>query len=129
MEQPSAEPTVEPELTNTSKATSAPTSVELTGPLSREISGTDCHALAGKYNALTRSDEKAKLPEGLNAAQIVAAENNIEKGADILSGRWENGCLESLVGKEHPESNLKCAMSSKTVAAFDVCLNGPGEQR
>jgi hypothetical protein len=94
---------------------------------SRELSANDCHALAGKYNALTRSDEMAKLPDGLTPEQIALAARQLEAGAEVLSTRWEKGCVESLVGKESPESNLKCAMSAKTVAAFDVCLNGPSD--
>jgi hypothetical protein len=114
------------------KATAAPSAPSTsTAPpdpnASREISATDCRALAGKYNALTRSDEMAKLPAGLTPEQIAIAARQLEAGAEILSTRWENGCVESLVGKESPETNLKCAMSAKTVAAFDVCLNGPSE--
>jgi hypothetical protein len=118
----------EPKPTAVPTASTASTSDAAVDPnASRELSATDCRALAGKYNALTRSDEMAKLPAGLTPEQVAVAARQLEAGAEILSTRWENGCVESLVGKESPEANLKCAMSAKTVAAFDVCLNGPSE--
>ncbi len=91
----------------------------------RELLVADCVALATKYESLTRSDEMAKLPAGLSAEQIAVSDSQIARGAEALSDRWEDGCVESLVGKEHPEQNLRCAMAAKTVGAFDVCLNGP----
>ena len=94
---------------------------------SRELSVTDCIALAQRYQSLTRSDEMAKLPAGLSAEQIAISETQLARGAQLLAERWEEGCVKSLVGKEHPEANLRCAMSSKTVSAFDVCLNGPAD--
>lgn len=119
--------TPEPKLTAAPATSTAAESLPPDPNASRELTATDCQALAGKYNALTRSDEMAKLPSGLTAEQIAVAARQLETGAEILSTRWENGCVESLVGKESPEANLKCAMAAKTVAAFDVCLNGPSE--
>lgn len=123
---PETSPTTEPTAAET---TTAPTSTATppAGNHSRELSVADCVALATKYESLTRSDEMAKLPDGLTAEQIQISDSQIARGAEALSDRWEEGCVKSLVGKEHPEQNLHCAMASKTVGAFDVCLNGPAD--
>lgn len=113
--------TVTPEKTSTAAATST---AEPSNH-ARELSGTDCAALAGKYGALFVSDEMAKLPAGLSSDQIALSRSQLEKGAELAADRWKTGCVESLVGKEHPEKNLHCAMAAKSVNAFDVCLNGP----
>ena len=113
----SAQPTAPPRSTSTAPSEN----------LTRELSVTDCIALAQKYESLTRSEEMAKLPVGLTAEQIAVSESQLARGAKLLAERWEEGCVKSLVGKEHPESNLRCAMASKTVSAFDVCLNGPAD--
>lgn len=101
-----------------------------TGPKSltatdRELTPRDCQVLGGRYRELVISDESVKLDPKLTESQREAGRDAISKGADILGDRWTQSCEGSLVGKFASEEALKCAMSSKTVAAFDVCLNGP----
>jgi hypothetical protein len=106
------------------KASSAPADTAAV-PADREISAHECQVLAQRYGDLTRSDNMNALPQGLTAGQRQQAQSNIMSASDKLSARWEQGCIESLVGKVASEDALKCAMAAKTVADFDVCLNGP----
>lgn len=91
----------------------------------RELTQSDCHTLAQKYGSLTRSDEEAKLSPKLTPIQRNTASTAIEKAAGTLADRWEAGCSRDLAGKFASEEALQCSMASKTVSAFDVCLNGP----
>ncbi len=142
--EPQAQPTSEPEYTppeiDTADAKSdGPKALpppKVTGlasatagqPASRELTQNDCRTMAQKYGSLVRSDEEAKLSPKLTDAQRNVAKTNIDKGADALQGRWEEGCVTNLVGKYASEDALKCAMSAKTLALFDTCLNGPPEK-
>jgi hypothetical protein len=81
--------------------------------------------MADKFAALTRSDEEAKLNPKLSEAQRESARRAFAEAAQILAERWSTSCESNLVGKMASEESLRCAMASKTVAAFDVCLNGP----
>jgi hypothetical protein len=96
-----------------------------TGARQREIMRKDCQELARKYGDLVRAEEAAKLSPKLTPAQRQTAESNIDKGAQQLSDRFAEGCDKSLVGKFADESALFCAMSAKSIAAFDTCMNGP----
>lgn len=95
------------------------------GAQSREITPRECQSLAGKYGALTRSDETAKLSPKLNDKQRAQADESIAAAAQKLEQRWAESCESSLVGKVAEEQALQCAMNAKNVAAFDTCLNGP----
>jgi len=95
------------------------------GPTTRELSASDCRSLAEKYNELLRSDEMAKLSPKLTDAQREQSRVQIGKGMAIMSARWEEGCARDLTGKLATEASLQCAMAAKTVATFDVCINGP----
>lgn len=95
------------------------------GAASREITPRECRSLAGKYGALTRSDETAKLSPKLNDKQRAQANESIDAAAQKLEARWAESCESSLVGKVAEEQALLCAMSAKNVASFDNCLNGP----
>jgi hypothetical protein len=125
--------TVESDRTATATATAPPvetatpvaSSPEPAGPRERELTARECEVLAQRYGDLTRSDAMAGLKPGLTEGQRQQAQQNILAAADKLSARWESGCVESLVGKVANEDALKCAMNAKTVADFDVCLNGP----
>ena len=112
------------DLPSTPSATSVE-AAEPTGPATRELTASDCNSLADKYGELTRSDEMAKLSPKLTDKQREQGRVNIGKGAEILSGRWAESCIKDLTGKLATESALRCAMAAKTVAAFDVCINGP----
>ena len=94
-------------------------------PVDRELTHRDCRAMADKFAALTRSDEEAKLNPKLSEAQRESARRAFAEAAQILAERWSTSCESNLVGKMASEESLRCAMASKTVAAFDVCLNGP----
>jgi hypothetical protein len=99
-------------------------------PLSdHELSPSDCKVMGEKYRALTISDQEKKLQPELRPEQREQGETAIRSAADKLSTRWTDACLGDLVGKFAPEESLKCAMSSKTVAAFDACLNAPPEPK
>lgn len=95
------------------------------GAQAREITPRECQSLAGKYGALTRSDETAKLSPKLNEKQRAQADESIAAAAQKLEARWAESCESSLVGKVAEEQALQCAMNAKNVAAFDTCLNGP----
>jgi hypothetical protein len=114
-----------PPVASVAPATSSP---EPAGPRERELTARECEVLAQRYGDLTRSDAMAGLKPGLTEGQRQQAQQNILAAADKLSERWEKGCVESVVGKVANEDALKCAMSAKTVADFDVCLNGPPEE-
>ncbi len=91
----------------------------------RELTHRDCQTLGGRYRALVVSDESTKLDPTLDDIKREQGSEAIAKGADVLSGRWTDSCEAALVGKFASEEALQCAMTSKTVKAFDVCLNGP----
>lgn len=117
--------TAPPLETSEPKAPTTATTTEPKGPAEREISGRECEALAQKYSELTKSDQMAALKPGLTEAQREQGRAAIDKAAATLSSRWRDSCLSTLVGKVASEEALRCSMSAKSVAAFDVCLNGP----
>ncbi|NUO53000.1 MAG: hypothetical protein HOV80_29490 [Polyangiaceae bacterium] len=123
--QPTSEPppadTADPEPASTGNA--APQASGAAQP--REILRKDCLSLADKYAELVRIDEAAKLNPKLNDAQRETAKQNIDKAAKTLADRFAEGCEKSLVGKFADEASLQCAMNSKRLADFDVCMNGP----
>lgn len=131
-------PTTEPSETATSvdtneappsaptvKSSAPPPSSGTGGDDAREITATECQLLAQKYGDVTRADQTAKLSPKLTDAQRSSANKTIDDAANTLAGRWAETCTRDLVGKVASESALKCAMSSKSVAAFDTCINGP----
>jgi hypothetical protein len=124
--EPTAEPppdtTAEPEPTQAAATASPQPSGS---PQPREILRKDCLSLAEKYAELVRADEGAKLNPKLSDAQRETARQNIDKAAKTLADRFAEGCEKSLVGKFADEASLQCAMSSKRLADFDVCMNGP----
>lgn len=66
----------------------------------------------------------ATLSPKLTAAQKEQGEKSIDAAVSKLGEGWENGCRTSLVGGVVDRERLKCAMASKTVKAFDECING-----
>jgi hypothetical protein len=91
----------------------------------RELTPSDCNALAARYGHTVRSDEMAKLHPNLTAAQRDQARSAIDRAGEQLETGWRNGCMESLSGKVASERAVRCALAAKTVAAFDACLNSP----
>lgn len=114
--------TAEPVRTAAPKASADPYTG---GDDAREISATDCHQLALKYGDVLRADEVAKLPPNQSATDRARTLRSLDEASAKLEARWEAGCVADLVGKFTSESGLRCAMSSKTVAGFEACINGP----
>jgi hypothetical protein len=92
----------------------------------RELTPSDCNALAARYGFTVRSDEMGKLHPNLTSAQRDQARAAIDRAAEQLETGWRNGCMQSLTGKFASEKSVRCALAAKTVAAFDACLNNPG---
>lgn len=133
---PTAEPTVDTQPDTTAapepsdaapKASAAPTATSAGNDDAREMSATECKVLAQKYGDVTRADESAKLSPKLTDAQRKTAAAAIDDYAAKIAEKWEGGCVRDLTGKMASEKALKCAMAAKTVAAFDTCINGPGQ--
>lgn len=108
-----------------------PTEVKQTGahsdgsiPDNYELTAGDCDALGKQYGAVARADQLAQVNPKLSAAQRTQAEANIDKVISKLENQWIDGCRGSLVGKTVDPKSLKCALESRTVKDFDVCLNG-----
>ena len=76
---------------------------------------------------LTISDQMAKVSDKLSQSQRDTARKNVGVGAQKLASNWREACVRDLTGKMANESALRCAMASKTVAAFETCLNGPAK--
>jgi hypothetical protein len=91
----------------------------------RELTPSDCNALAARYGFTVRSDEMAKLHPELSSAQRDQARAAIDRAAEQLETGWRSGCMESLSGKVASERAVRCALAAKTVASFDACLNSP----
>lgn len=85
----------------------------------------DCVELGKQYVAVQRADQVAKLDAKLTDKQREQALKSIDGVVGKMGEPWANGCIESLAGKVVDRKSLDCAMSSKTVKAFDECLNGP----
>ncbi|NUP12546.1 MAG: hypothetical protein HOW73_41410 [Polyangiaceae bacterium] len=122
-----AEQTAEPTHTTEPTASAPPTATANAGGSddAREMTATECKVLGQKQGDLTRSDQTATLSEKLTPAQRKSALESIDKFATQQATKWEEGCLETLVGKMASEQALKCAMAAKTVAAFATCIEGP----
>jgi hypothetical protein len=84
----------------------------------------DCIELAKHYGVVQKADQMASLNPKLSAAQKEQAEGSIDSAVTKLREGWENGCRTSLVGGVVERGRLKCAMASKSVKAFDECING-----
>jgi hypothetical protein len=95
-----------------------------TVPDDYELTPRDCQELARQLGSLIHSDEAAKLSPKLSDKQREAGLASIDKAADVRRAQWDAMCEKSLVGKVQERKALKCAMDAKSVAAFDVCLNG-----
>jgi N-acetylmuramoyl-L-alanine amidase len=85
----------------------------------------DIPSILVKTAFISNPDEEAKLNPKLSEAQRESARKAFAEAAQILAERWSTSCEANLVGKIASEESLRCAMASKSVAAFDVCLNGP----
>jgi hypothetical protein len=84
----------------------------------------DCIELAKHYGVVQKADQMATLSPKLTSAQKEQAEGSIDAAVTKLRENWENGCRSSLVGGVVERDRLKCAIGSKSVKAFDECING-----
>jgi hypothetical protein len=89
----------------------------------------DCMALGGRLAAVVRADHMAQLSPKLAEDKRAKAEENINDVAEKLSTQWINGCKSSLVGKVVERERLKCALESRTMKAFEECINPPVEKK
>jgi hypothetical protein len=83
----------------------------------------DCIELGKQYVAVQRADQVATLDKRLTDKQREQAVKNIDAVVEKMGEPWAEGCISSLVGKVAERKRLQCAMASKSVKAFDECLN------
>jgi hypothetical protein len=93
-------------------------------PEDYSLTDRDCIELAKHYSVVHKADQMAGLSPKLSTAQKEQAEKAIDEAVAKLGDNWATGCRSSLVGGVVERNTLKCAMTSRTVKAFDECLNG-----
>lgn len=131
---PSAEPAAssEPAPSAAPAATAMPGSVVKGGEAEQksqslenyELTPSDCDALGRQYGAVARSDQMAALSPKLSEKQRAATAAQVDKVVSKLEESWISSCQANLVNKAVDHGVIKCALASKTVKQFDVCLNG-----
>lgn len=89
-----------------------------------ELTPADCDALGRQYGAVARADQLAALSPKLSTKQRDATSAQIDRVVGKLEESWIGTCQSTLVNKSVDHAAVKCAMASKTVKQFDVCLNG-----
>lgn len=121
----SPEPTAAPAVTAMPgavlKSADADKSASLEG---YELTPSDCDALGRQYGAVARADQLATLSPKLSTKQRDATAAQIDKVVGKLEDSWIASCQSTLVNKSVEHAAVKCALASKTVKQFDVCLNG-----
>lgn len=93
---------------------------------SYELTPSDCDALGRQYGAVARSDQMAALSPKLSEKQRSATAAQVDRVVSKLEESWIQSCHTTLVNKSVEHARVKCALGSKTVKQFDVCLNGEG---
>jgi hypothetical protein len=93
---------------------------------SYELTPSDCEALGRQYGAVIRNDMLAGLSPKLADKQRAATTAQIEDLAGKKADAWAGSCQTNLVNKAVDHAALTCALASKAVKQFDVCLNGEG---
>ncbi len=88
------------------------------------ITAVDCDALGKQYGEVARADQMLGVSPKLNEKQRAAAAASVDKVVSKLEDAWIESCRNNLVGKMGDRKSFQCAMATKTVKAFDVCLNG-----
>jgi hypothetical protein len=88
------------------------------------ITQADCAQLGKQFAAVTRADQVAALDPKLSAKQKAETEKRIDEVAAKLGDNWVQTCQASLVGKVAERKRLSCALESRSVKAFDACING-----
>ncbi len=92
-----------------------------------EMTPSDCEALGQHYGEVERSDQMSALSPKLSEKQRAGVAAQVDKVVGKMQQTWTDGCHASLENKAVDHDALKCALDAKTVKAFDVCLNGPGD--
>ncbi len=90
-----------------------------------EVTPSDCDALGRQYGEVSRRDQMAALSPKLSEKQRSATAAQVETVVSKMEDAWIGHCQTALVNKAVDHDTLKCALDSKTVKEFDVCLNGP----
>jgi hypothetical protein len=67
----------------------------------------------------------AQLSPKLSEEKRSAAEKNIDDVASKMASQWTSGCEKSLVGKVVERQRIKCALDSRSLKAFEECINPP----
>jgi len=89
-----------------------------------ELTPSDCDALGRHYGEVAKADQVAQLSPRLNEAKRAATVEQIDKVVGKLSDTWTNTCQTTLVNRAVDHDHITCALKSKSVHEFDVCLNG-----
>jgi hypothetical protein len=93
---------------------------------SYEMTPSDCDALGRKYGELGRDEMLAGLGAKISEKQRATAIAKVEESMNKRADTWIANCMSTLVNKAVVHENIKCALASKSMKAFDVCLNGEG---
>lgn len=91
-----------------------------------ELTPSDCDALGKQYGVVQRADQMAALSPKLSEKQRASVAEQVDRAVSKIEESWTQGCQSSLVNKAVDHATIKCALASKTVKQFDVCLNGEG---
>lgn len=89
-----------------------------------ELTPSDCDALGKQYGIVARADQMAALSPKLSEKQRAATAEQVDRVVSKLEESWIASCQSTLVNKAVEHKVVKCALASKTVKQFDVCLNG-----
>ena len=133
-------PTSEPAPTADQAPPPAPTATALPGSVVKgrdadksamlanyELTPSDCDALGRQYGAVARADQLATLSPRLTVKQRESTAAQIDRVVGKLEESWIASCQTNLVNKSVDHRVIDCALATKTVKQFDVCLNGePG---
>ena len=92
-----------------------------------EMTPSDCDALGRQYGEVSRADLMSALSPKLSEKQRAATAAQVEKVVSERQETWISTCQRALVNKAVDHDGIKCALSAKTVKAFDVCINGTSE--
>lgn len=91
-----------------------------------EMTPSDCDALGRKFGELGRDEMLAGLGAKISEKQRATAVAKVAESMNKRADGWISNCMASYVNKAVDHAGIKCALASKSVKAFDVCLNGEG---
>lgn len=130
---PSGDPAAPPEPAPPPATTAMPGSVVKGGDADKsmslenyELTPSDCDALGRQYGSVARADQMGALSPKLSEKQRATTAAQVDRVVSKLEESWIASCHSNLVNKSVDHAAVKCALASKTVKQFDVCLNGEG---